>query len=68
MKSNFNSTRLFISLIQDAGVRVYVLLYKELSGTVNLYSFYAKRRLVAQSSKGFIRVSYISENYLDLSS
>ncbi|CAF4405620.1 unnamed protein product [Rotaria sp. Silwood2] len=42
--------------IADAGVRVYVMIYKEIPFVVSLNSLYTKRTLVSKSKKGFIKV------------
>ncbi|CAF3793314.1 unnamed protein product, partial [Rotaria sp. Silwood1] len=42
--------------IADAGVRVYVMLFKEISFAVALNSLYTKKTLVSKSTKGFIKV------------
>jgi hypothetical protein len=47
----------FFSKLKDAGVRVYVMVYKEMTMVVGLNSLYTKRALTSKSKKGFIKVS-----------
>ncbi|CAF1283973.1 unnamed protein product [Rotaria sp. Silwood1] len=42
--------------IADAGVRVYVMIYKEIPYTVSLNSLYTEKKLLSKSTKGFIKV------------
>jgi len=49
----------FCFKLKDAGVRVYVMVYKEMTIVVGLNSLYTKRTLVSKSKKGFIKVSTI---------
>ncbi|CAF3683113.1 unnamed protein product [Rotaria sp. Silwood1] len=42
--------------IADAGVRVYVMVFKEMSFAVGLNSSYTKRILTSKSKRGFIKV------------
>ncbi|CAF3899169.1 unnamed protein product [Rotaria sp. Silwood1] len=42
--------------IADAGVRVYVMLFKEMSFVLALNSLYTKETLVSKSKKGSIKV------------
>jgi len=39
-------------------VRVYIMVYKEVTLAVGLNSLYTKRALVSKSKNGFIKVSY----------
>ena len=41
---------------QDDGVRVYVLVFKEMSFAMGLNSLHTKRALIGKSKKGFIKV------------
>ncbi|CAF5002256.1 unnamed protein product, partial [Rotaria sp. Silwood1] len=42
--------------VKDAGVRVYVMLFKEMSFALGLNSLHTKKTLVSKSKKGFIKV------------
>ncbi|CAF1548265.1 unnamed protein product, partial [Rotaria sp. Silwood1] len=42
--------------IADAGVRVYVMIYKEMPFALGLNSLYTERKLVSKNAKGFIKV------------
>ncbi|CAF4842917.1 unnamed protein product, partial [Rotaria sp. Silwood1] len=42
--------------VKDAGVRVYVMLFKEMSFALALNSLHTKKTLVSKSKKGFIKV------------
>ncbi|CAF4998804.1 unnamed protein product, partial [Rotaria sp. Silwood1] len=42
--------------IADAGVRVYVMIYKEIPYAVSLNSLYTEKKLLSKSTKGFIKV------------
>ena len=58
--SNRGETRLFLSphedSLQDNGVRVYVLVFKEVSFAMGLNSLHTKRALIGKSKRGFIKV------------
>lgn len=47
----------FFLNIQDNGVRVFVLVLKELSPTLGLNSLHTERALIGKSKKGFIKVN-----------
>ncbi|CAF4256278.1 unnamed protein product [Rotaria sp. Silwood2] len=42
--------------IADAGIRVYVMIYKEIKRIVSLNSLYTEKKLISKSKKGFIKV------------
>ena len=41
---------------KDSGVRVYVMVFKEMSFAIGLNSLHTKRALIGKSKKGFIKV------------
>ncbi|CAF3892149.1 unnamed protein product [Adineta steineri] len=47
---------LLLGRIADAGIRVYVMVFKEIQLAIGLNSLYTKRALTAKSKNGFIKV------------
>ncbi|CAF3487840.1 unnamed protein product [Rotaria socialis] len=52
-----------LARIADAGVRVYVMIYKEMSFAVSLNSAYTKRVLNSKNNRGFIKVIRHPDHY-----
>ncbi|CAF3798250.1 unnamed protein product, partial [Rotaria sordida] len=49
--------------IAESGVRVYIMLFKEMSFALALNSFYTKKTLVSKSKQGFIKVIRHPDRY-----
>ncbi|CAF1211187.1 unnamed protein product, partial [Adineta ricciae] len=54
---------LLLGRIADAGVRVYIMVYKEIKLVIGLNSAYTKRALTSKSQTGFIKVIRHPDHY-----